>query len=45
MTTIKDLIRDEVMEYHKEENRAADPEVLVEAIINIIKDYFEGHFE
>lgn len=39
MTTLKDLIRDEVMEYHNEKDVAPDPEVLVEGITNVIKDY------
>ena len=39
MTTLKDKIRDAVMEYHNEKDVAPDPEVLVDAIVDEIKDY------
>jgi hypothetical protein len=40
MTTLKDKIRDAVMEYHNEKDVAPDPEVLVEAVMEEIKEYF-----
>lgn len=40
MTTLKDLINDEVVEYLKEEDVAPDPEVLVNAIMDVIKEFF-----
>ena len=39
MTTLKDKIRDAVMEYHNEKDIAPDPEVLVEAIMEEIREY------
>lgn len=47
MTTLKDKIRDEVIEYMRESANGVpdDAEVLTETIINVIKDYFEGQFE
>ncbi len=40
MTTLKDLIRDAVMEYHNEKDVAPDPEALVEAIADVLNDWF-----
>ena len=45
MTTLKDKIRDAVMEYHNEKDVAPDPEVLVEAIVEEIKEFFERSLE
>ena len=42
MTTLKDKIRDAVMEYHNEKDVAPDPEVLVEAIMEEIKEYVQN---
>lgn len=45
MTTLKDLIRDEIIQYERDTNdgSAPDAEVLVEAIIDVIKDYITKH--
>ena len=47
MTTLKDKIRDVVIDYMSESSKgvADDAEVLTESIMNEIKDYFEGQFE
>ena len=42
MTTLKDKIRDAVMEYHNEKDVAPDPEVLVEAIMEAIREYVQN---
>ena len=42
MTTLKDKIRDAVTEYHNEKDVAPDPEVLVEAIMEEIKEYVQN---
>ena len=42
MTTLKDKIRDAVMEYHNDKDVAPDPEVLVEAIMEEIKEYVQN---
>ena len=39
MTTLKDKIRDAIQTYNSETDVASDPEVLVEAIVDEIKDY------
>ena len=41
MTTLKDKIRDVVMEYHKKDV-TPDPEVLVEAIMEEIREYINN---
>ena len=43
MTTLKDKIKDAVMEYHNEKDVAPDPEVLIEAICEEIKDFINLH--
>ena len=42
MTTLKDKINDAVMEYHNEKDVAPDPEVLVEAIMEEIKEFVKN---
>ncbi|MDD4111136.1 MAG: hypothetical protein PHS54_06315 [Clostridia bacterium] len=43
MTTLKDKIKDVVMEYEKDLPR--DPKVLIEAIIEEIRDYISNSLE
>jgi hypothetical protein len=38
MNTLKDEIRDVVMEYHNDTDHAPDPEVLVEALTEIVRE-------
>lgn len=40
MKTLKDKIKDAVMEYHNEKDVAPDPDVLIEAIMEEIREYF-----
>ncbi len=42
MTTLKDKIRDLVMEYHSRKDSAPEPSVLVEEIIEIVNDEILG---
>ena len=42
MTTLKDKIRDAVMEYHNEKDVEDAPEALVEAIMEEIKEYVQN---
>lgn len=39
MANLKDKIRQIVKNYHNEQDVAPDPEVLVEAIVDEVKDY------
>jgi len=45
MSKLKEKIREAVMEYHNEKDVVADPEVLIEAICEEIKEYLNGIVE
>lgn len=45
MTTLKDKIRDIVIEYHKEKDVADDQEVLIENIIDAISDEIRNYLD
>lgn len=45
MTTLKDKIRDIVVDYHKEKDVADDPEVLIENIVDAISDEIRNYLD
>ena len=45
MTTLKDKIRNIVIEYHKEKDVADDPEVLIENIVDTISDELRNYLD